>query len=470
MTGPRRRIAIVGGTAAGPAAAAEASRTDPDADITMFEAGPEISWGVCELPMFLSGEVEREEDLVLFRPEDFTKRYGVRVETGTRVESIDPDRLELVVRTDRGSRSAHRFDAVVLATGTKAVVPAGLEVDAPNVVTLRTIADGRALRHHLAEHDVHHAVVIGGGYLGIEAAEALHLQGVRVTLLQRGEQLMGRSLDEHLAGVLCERLRRAGITVRFEAAEGFDVRSDGRVQAVRTAAGEKIGCQAVILGTGVAPNSDLAKGAGLSLGVDDVIAVDDGLATSARGIWACGDCIAQQDPVTGRRIWVPLALPAYHSGHVAGRNAARRGRGAPAFMRAVVPVYGLRVFDTEVAVVGQGREHLEAAGFDPVEVRVDQVNRASLLKHDRIHMTLTADASSGRLLGARFVGGPGTALRANAVSMAVRMSATARDLYDLDTVYTPRIAPMHDVLTVAARAVRKKLPDVTDRSARGDRR
>ncbi len=115
MTGNRRRIAIVGGTAAGPAAAAEASRTDPEADITLFEAGPVISWGVCELPMVLSGEIERADDLVVFEPEDFTSRYGVRVKTGTRVESIDTDRLELTVRSDAGPSETRRFDAVVLA-------------------------------------------------------------------------------------------------------------------------------------------------------------------------------------------------------------------------------------------------------------------------------------------------------------------------------------------------------------------
>ncbi|NNF03510.1 MAG: FAD-dependent oxidoreductase [Rhodothermales bacterium] len=457
MTRARRRIAIVGGTAAGPAAAAEASRTDPDADITMFEAGPDISWGVCELPMLLSGEIERADELIVFEPDQFKDRYGVQVETGTRVESIEAETLTLDVRSEDGQVSTRRFDAVVLATGTRAVIPDGLRTDAPNVTLLRSIGDARRIREQLRDHSVHHAVVVGGGYLGIEAAEALHIQGVRVTLLQRGDRLMGRVLGDELAHVLSDRLTRAGVNIRFETATGLDVRSDGRVQAVRTAAGEKIGCQAVILGAGVAPNSELARDAGLALGVADAVSVNERLATSAHGIWACGDCITQADPVTKRSIWVPLALPAYRSGHVAGRNAARRGRGKPATMKSVVPVYGLRVFDTEVAVVGSDREGLRAAGYEPVDVYASQVNRASLLEHDRIHMSLTADRSTGRLLGGRFVGGAGAALRANALSMAVRLGATADDLYDLDTVYTPRIAPMHDVLTVAGRQMQKAL-------------
>lgn len=453
----RRRIAIIGGTAAGPAAAAEASRTDPEADITMFDAGPEISWGVCELPMLVSGEVGQPHDLVVFEPNAFFERYGVRVETNTRVESLDADRLELAVRGPDDRVSTRRFDAVILATGTRAVVPEGLQTDAPNVTLLRTIADGARMREHLRRHDVHHAVVVGGGYLGIEAAEALCLRGVRVTLLQKGDRLMGRALGDELAGVLLERLRRAGITVRFEAATGFDRRSDGSVQAVTTTAGEKIGCQAVILGAGVAPNARLGTEAGLRLGAAGSIDVDERMATSARGVWACGDCVPQTDPVTGKKVWVPLALPAYRSGHVAGRNATRSGRGAAAVMPPVLPVYGLRVFDTEVAVVGPSPADLRAAGLDPVQVHVDQVNRASLLAHERIHMTLTADAASGRLLGARFVGGPGTALRANAVSMAIRLGGTADDLAGLDTVYTPRIAPMHDVLTLAGRVMNRRL-------------
>jgi NADPH-dependent 2,4-dienoyl-CoA reductase/sulfur reductase-like enzyme len=334
---PTRRIIVVGGVAAGPAAVAEARRTDAEAEIILIERGGDISYSACEMPIFLAGELSGADRLVRYTAERFAARFQCSVRLHTEVVSVEPATRHVEVVDGRtGERESLWYDALVLATGVEAVVPDALRTASHHVHVLRRLEDARVIRRHLETAKKGHVVVIGAGYVGLDGVEAFHRAGWRCTLLASGGRILGDALDSEAAGWVRTALERDGVAVRDERAVGLDVDSDGSVRAVRTDKGERIGCQMVLVATGTRANVGLAKQAGLKLGPAGGLLVQDTLQTSESAIWACGDVVDFTDLITGNPVHAPVALNAFRSGRVAGRNAARGGRGRPARMAPVV--------------------------------------------------------------------------------------------------------------------------------------
>jgi len=462
------RLAVVGGTAAGPAAAVEAVRHG--ADVVLFEAGPHVSVGACEIPYHVAGQLGGAS-LIVRTPAQLGAD-GVDVRTRHRVTALDPGRGRLTVDAlDFGSTHEERFDRLILATGARARRLGIPGEDAAGVFPLRTLADADALRAWLDAEDVRHVVVAGGGYVGVEMAEALRARGLRATILDGHGRVLAGALDPSLAAPMDAAVRAAGVTVRAERPVEILADGAGRVRAVRTDRRELIGCQAVVVAVGVEPVTELAAAAGIRLGATGGIATDDAMRTSHRAVWACGDVAEVPRAVDGRRILWPLAPVGRRTARVAARNAASRATAAPETVAPIAASAAVRVFGVEAATVGLSLAEAIAAGLDAVAETIWAGSRTHHFPGRRaVGVRLVAERGSGRLLGGQLVGAEGAALRANVLVPMIRAGATARALAeDTDLVYNPPLAPAVDPLRVAAREV-QKLAEQGTTGARGRRR
>lgn len=455
---PKRRVIIIGGVAAGTAAAAEARRANPEAEIWLVDRGPDVSYSACEMPMFIAGDVASDERLSRYTAAEFAERFSVDVRVNTRVESIDTEtRHVALVDEITGSTEKAWYDALVVATGVRAHLPESLRAASHHVHVLRRLEDARALRRRLEADPSGHAVIAGSGYVGLDGVEALTGAGWRVTLLASGGRVLKHGLDPEMSQHVVRWLSDRGVQVRAERATGMDVSPDGRIRAVRTDTGERIGCDLVLAATGTRPNSELAVAAGIKVDEQGGILVNASLQTSASAVWACGDVVSYEELITGTRQMVPLALNAFRSGRVAGRNAARGGLGRPSTMQSVIHAAGVSVAGLEIGHTGLTLEEASLRGLDAVAADIRHRSASSNAPNKPLHVRLVAERGSRRILGGQVIGEEGAAQRTNTLTALLRSGATVEDVYAVDYLYTPKLAPAHDALFVAARQLQKKL-------------
>ena len=454
------RIAVVGGLAAGPAAAAEARRRAPEAEVVVFEEGPHTSVGTCEIPYYLAGDLRPGTDLEVLSPRELERTRGVRVFARHRVTALDVGAGHLTVDAlDYGATREEPFDRLILATGARA---RRLDVegdDAAGVFTVRDLVDTQRIGRWLETEPVRHVMVVGGGYIGLEMAEAMRKRGLRATILDPAGRVLNRTVACEASDLMDRAVARAGVAVRPELATAVLQDDGGRVRAVRTDRGELVGCQMVVVSVGVEPRAELAEAAGLRLGDQGGVAVDDEMRTSARRVWACGDVVQVPRAPDGRRVLWPLATAARRTARVAARNAASGG--AADTFRPVAGAVGVCAFGIEVGSVGLSMAQARDAGFDAVAADVRHVSRVGSFPECRpIDVRLVAERGTGRLLGGQLVGAEGAALRANVLVPLVRSGATVRELAeDLDLIYNPPLAPAVDPLKVAASAAMRQVRD-----------
>jgi NADPH-dependent 2,4-dienoyl-CoA reductase/sulfur reductase-like enzyme len=452
------RIAVIGGLAAGPAAAAEAVRTNPDAEVVLYEQGAHISIGACEIPYYVGDWIEERQQLVVLTPRQFEDTRGGTVKTRHRVTAIRPRERKLTVEAlEFGSVHEERFDRFILAVGARAR-RLGLDgEDAPNVFTVRGYEDAVALKSYLDAERVRHAVVVGGGYIGVEFAEVFRSRGVRVTILEQAGRALPKTLSDELAPPFSEAVRAGGVTVREEVPTAFATDRYGRVNAVHTDQKEIIGCDLVLVAIGLEPRTELASAAGVKLGRTGAIAVDDGMQTNVANVWACGDCIEVPRVLDGKPVYFPLAPVGRRSARVAARNAASRARGSRARFASITRSIGVCAFGMEVARVGATVEEAREAGIDAVACAVRYWSRTRMYpKAKPIWVRLVVERGTGRLLGGELVGQEGAGLRADVLVPLIREEYTARRVLDeIDLIYNPPIAPAVDPLLVAASAAAK---------------
>lgn len=448
------RIAVIGGLAAGPAAAAEAKRRAPEARVVLFEEGPHISVGTCEMPYRIGGVVD--DDLVVLTPEAMERTRGVEVRVRHRVTALDARRGRLTVEAlDFGATREDTFDRVILATGARARRLGAPGEDAAGVFSVRDLVDTEAIERWLDTEPVRHVVIVGGGYIGLEMAEAMRHRGLRATILDTHGRVLGSTIPCEASDLMDRAVAGAGVLVRAEAATEILADDAGRVRAVRTDRGELVGCQMVIVSIGVEPRTELAVAAGLRLGDMGGLAVDDHMRTSAARVWACGDVVQIPRAPDGRRVLWPLATTARRTARVAARNAVSRGH-ADRF-EPFAGAVAVRAFGIEVGSVGLSLARALDAGFDAVAADVRHWSRtAAFPGSSPIDVRIVAERGSGRVLGGQLVGAEGAALRANVLVPLVQSGATVEALAeDLDLVYNPPVAPAVDPLKVAAsRALR----------------
>ncbi len=460
------RIAIIGGLASGPAAAAEASRLG--AEVVLFEQQPHVSVGACEIPYYLGRTLRPGATLEVLTPEALARKKGITVHVRHRVTSIDPARGRLTVEAlDFGSTREESFDRIILATGARARRLGVPGDDAPGVFSLRHLDDALDLDRWLSTEDVRHVVIAGGGYIGLEMAEAMRDRGLRATILDPKGRVLPSGFEAVVTGQMQDAVRAAGVAVRGERVTEVRTDATGRVSAVRTDRGELVGCQALIVAIGVVPRTEMARAAGLKIGASGGIWTDAGMRTSARTVWACGDAAEVSRTVDGARLVWPLAPTSRQTARVAARNAASRG-GTGAAFAGVTGAVGVRAFGVEVASVGVTLPEALAAGLDAECQQIRGLSRVGQMPGAvPIDVRLVAERGSGRLLGGQLCGREGAALRADVLVPLVRMGATARDLAeDMDLIYTPPVAPSVDPLRRCAERLVRALDAAGPRRSR----
>ena len=464
----KNRILVVGGVAGGASCAARARRLCESCEIVMFDRGPFVSFANCGLPYHVGDVIEEEEKLLVAKPDLFRERFNIEVHTESEVTAIHRDAREIEVCDLRSGRTRReRYDALVLSPGAQAVRPPLPGIDLPGIYVVRTIPDTRRIREALV--GASRAVVIGGGFIGLEMAENLVRRGLGVTLVELEPQVMP-TLDPEMAAYLADHLVDKGVTLKLgSGVEGFGAR-DGGGLAVRVSGGEPIDADLVILAIGVRPEVALAERAGLALGEAGGIRVDDQLRTSDPRIFAVGDVIEVRDIVTGAVRPLALAGPANRQGRIAaasvhralGSESARTRREGIRF-RGVQGTAVCGVFDLTVATTGASERALQRAGIAYERVYLHPGNHVGYYPGaSPIHMKLLFAPDDGRILGVQAVGEAGVARRVDVIAMALQMGATVFDLEECELCYAPQYGAAKDPVNlagmIAANHLRGDLP------------
>jgi len=463
MSSQPKRIVIIGGVAAGMKVAARARRLDPDARITVIERGFQVSYGACALPYYVEGlfhdldEVRQTTNGTLRDEAFFARVKGVEVRSGCEALAIDRERREVTLRTlADGSESRLGYDALVLATGNRPIVPQLPGIGLAGVHPLKSMEDAAAIAGRVRPGS--RAVVVGGGLIGLEMAAALRSRLVHVTLLEMQPQVLASALDAELAAQVQRELRRQGVELRLGEALQRLEGEDGEVTRVVTAAGE-YPAQLVVLALGVRPETTLARQAGLSLGTTGAIAVDAGLRTSDPQIWAAGDCVENRDLLSGRPCYVPLGSTANKQGRIVADNICGRAASFPGILGTLL----VKVFGLNVGRTGMSEAEARQQGLDPVTVIAASPDKAHVYPGAKpILVKLVASRHDRKLLGAQILGPGEVAKRIDSLVTALSFGATIDQLAQLDLGYAPPYSAAMDPLHQAANALRNKLDGLAD--------
>jgi len=445
--GARRRVVIVGGVAGGASCAARLRRLDESVEIVMFDRGPYVSFANCGLPYYVGNVISDERRLLVASRELFLQRFNVEVQTETEVTAIDRSARTIVARDLRtGDSRTERYDVLVLSPGAAPIRPPLPGVDSPGVFAVRTIPDSRRIRSWISDHNAKRAVVVGGGFIGLEMVENLIHRELSVAILEKLPQVMP-PLDAEMAVPLMEHLVAKGVQLHLgDGLAGIEARVGGGLVVV-TESGARLPADLVILAIGVRPETGLAKDCGLKLGPRGGIAVDAQMRTSDPNIWAVGDVVEVQDVLTGQETVLPLAGPANRQGRVAAESIAGRGtrfRGVQA--TAVVGVLGLTVASTGASEKGLRRAG--AAGFEKVYLHPGQ-HAGYYPGASPIHLKLLFSVPDGRILGAQAVGLEGVDKRIDVIATAIQFNGTVHDLAEAELCYAPQFGAAKDPVNLA---------------------
>jgi NADPH-dependent 2,4-dienoyl-CoA reductase/sulfur reductase-like enzyme len=445
------RFVIVGGDAAGMSAASRAKRIVPQAEVTVFEQGYDVSYSACGMPYSIANPERSMRELVVREASAFRDKQGVDVQLGCRVQGIDPGAGRVFGTTSEGQAFEREYDKLLLATGASAIRPDLPGFDLPGVEVLKSLEHGRRIKDYLARHRVRRAILVGMGYINLEMAESLRTLGIEVAMVKPGPELLPW-MDRSLAGMVQGELEEHGV----ELYPGWGIqRIESRAERLHVLCEEgALSGDFVLVGVGVQPNSQLAADAGLELGPERAIAVDRSLRTNDPNIFAAGDCADAYHVVTGGKTFIPLALRANRAGRAAGDNAC----GGAVRLDGVAGTSVFRVLGLEVATTGINTDEAREHGFDPAEISIASRSRAHGHPGSRtIRVAMTGDRRSGRLLGAQMVGAEGVAHRINAAAVALHAGMDVEAFSQTDLAYAPPFGPVWDPLLTAARQLLKKL-------------
>lgn len=441
------RLVVIGGDAAGMSAASQARRrrSPAEMEIIALERSNWVSYSACGEPYYVAGYVEPLERLVARTPEAFAA-MDIEVRTRHEAVSIDLDRRAVrVADLDAGDSFSLGFDQLMIATGARPVRPPINGADLPGVYGLHTLDDAALLRA-AADRGPGNAVVVGGGYVGLEAAEAFHARGWKTTVLTSGEAVLDRTLDPDLGGQVAEAMENMGIRVvtgtRVECINGEE-----RVSSVGCD-DETHPAEAVVLGLGFRPESELARQAGVGVGETGAVAVDDRQRTDRDGVWSGGDCAEARHLITGAPVNYHLGTIANKAGRVAGINI---GGGEARFPGALGTAI-TKVRELEISSTGLRASDAAAAGLRAVVGEAKGTTAAGYWP-DAAPMTIrvAAEEGTGRILGAQVVGGPGAGKRIDVFAAAIWSGMTAQDLAWADLAYAPPFSGVWDLIHIAAR-------------------
>ena len=439
------KVVIIGGVAGGATAAARLRRLDEEAEIVVLERTGYVSYANCGLPYYVGGVITDRDELTLQTPEGFRRRFGIDVRVGHEALAIRPAEHRVEVRRlADGDTYTETYDKLILSPGARPVLPGLPGEDDPRVFTLRTVEDTLRIREYLDTHPVRRAVVVGGGFIGLEAAENLLHAGAATTLLQRGSQVLP-PLDGDMAAEVHAYLRGCGLDLRLNArVTGFLPGADGL--SVTLEGGESIPADLVLLGIGVTPDSALAREAGLALGVKGTIAVDEHMRTSCPDIYAVGDAVEVRHFVSGVKSHIALAGPANKQGRIAADHIC----GIPSTFTGSQGTSVIKLFAMTAASTGLNEKLAKAVGVDYGKAVTYSASHATYYP-GASNMTVKTlyDPATGRILGAQIVGFDGVDKRMDVLAAAIRAGLTADGLTELDLAYAPPYGSAKDPVNMA---------------------
>jgi NADPH-dependent 2,4-dienoyl-CoA reductase/sulfur reductase-like enzyme len=451
----RTRMVVVGGDAAGMSAATQARRRRKPAEleIVAFERGRHVSYSACGLPYYAGDVVKDWHDLVARTTEEFAEQ-DIQVRTGHEVDAVDLEARRVRVRDlDAGRVVEEPWDVLVVATGSEPLRPPIDGIDLPGVYGLSVLQDGIDLRRAV-DAGPERAVIVGGGYIGLEAAEALVNRGIPTALVEAAPQVMGR-IDPDMGELVSQAVRDIGVELHLEE-EVEAIEGDDRVRAVRTAA-RTLDADLVVLGLGTRPAAGLAEASGIELGPSGAIAVNPRMQARHDGVWAAGDCAEAQHLVSGKPVSYHLGTIANKQGRICGINIG----GGYATFPGVLGTAVSKVCEVEVARTGLSEAELGPLGLRWEQAVVESTTRAGYFPGaEPITTKVLAERRSGRLLGAQIVGREGAAKRIDVFATALWNRMTVAEMVNMDLSYAPPFSPVWDPVLIAVR----KLAEQVDQS------
>ena len=445
-----KRILIVGGVAGGASAAARARRLSEDAEIVLIERGEHISFANCGMPYHIGGAIPDRDQLLVQTPEGLRTRYRIDVRTRTEARGIDRQARTIRLRNlDTGEERAEPYDVLILSPGAEPVRPPVPGADLPQVFTLRSLTDmdriKAAVDNIAAPGASPHAVVVGGGYIGLEMTEALRRRGVGVTLIELAPQVMPLA-DAEMVAPIHQQLSLRGVDLRLGTSLTAIRPAAGGGVSVLTSAGDSVAANLVILAIGVRPEATLAREAGLEIGPTGGIVVNEHMRTADPAIYAVGDAVEVTNLVSGQPSFIPLAGPANRQGRVAADNCF----GRPSVYRATQGTAICKVFDLAIGMTGMSERALKRAGRPCEKVYVHPASHAGYYPGAApLSIKLLFDPRDGKILGAQAVGADGVDKRIDVLAVAIRAGLTVEDLRDLELSYAPPYGSAKDPVNYA---------------------
>lgn len=435
-------LLIIGGVAAGATAAARARRIDNDVNITLLEAGADVSFANCGLPYFIGRDIEYRSSLILASEETFDDQYKVKVHTNTEAIEIDRSKKQVKARnTKTGVEKHFSYDALILAQGGKPVVPPLPGVDKDHVFQLWTLADMDKIDAYITDKEPKKAVVVGGGFIGLEMVEALAKRGMAVTLVEMAPQVMP-NLEGEFAGFITKELQDFGVKLKL--GKSLKAIEDKRVLLND---GSTVDTDFVLLSVGVRPTLQLAKDAGLEIGKAGGLQVDTTLRTSDPSIYAAGDMVEILHTINGKSVRMPLAGPANRQGRIAGENAL----GGSRTYKGVSGTSVVKVFEAVAGSTGMGLKAARDAGFDADAVVVHKASHTSYYPgSQKVSLMLVYDRKTKKVLGAQAAGRVGVDKRLDVIATAIAGGLTLEDLAELDLAYAPPFNSPNGPVNMAA--------------------
>lgn len=439
------KVVIVGGVAGGASAAARIRRLDESAEIIVFEKTGYISYANCGLPYYIGDVITDSSDLTLQTPESFWTRFRILVKVNHEVTNIDVTQKTVTVKNLlTGTEWEEPYDKLLLSPGAKSVRPNLPGIDSEKIFSLRTVEDTFRIHDYLEKTKVQSAVIVGGGYIGIEVAENLKEKGLNVTIVQRPNQLMN-TLDYDMASFVHSKLRAKGISLRLNS-NVTSFRQDGERIVTLLEDNSEIAADMVLLAIGVAPENSLAKQAGLKLGVKGSIVVNDRMETSVQDIYAVGDAIQVKHFVTEEDTVIALAGPANKQGRIAADNIC----GGDSHYQGSMGSSIIKIFDMTVAGTGLTEKVAKSMGIDCESVVLSPASHAGYYPGAKVMtMKVVFEKDTWKLLGAQIVGTEGVDKRLDVLATAMHAGMKANMLKDLDLAYAPPFSSAKDPVNMA---------------------
>jgi len=444
-----KEIIVIGGNAAGSAAAAKAKRTNPDAHVTMFEAGEYISTGTCEIPYVLSGDIKSYKDLLFFDTKSFREMKGVDVYIKHRVEEINRKEKEIkVLDLYNGTTHFYKYDKLIIATGAKPKSLKQFSIPAKNSFTLKDIPDLVKVNEYIRTNDVKNIFMIGSGYIGLEAADVLNTAGFNVTVIEKENHPLPAAEPE-IQLLIEEILAKNNVRFLGGVKNLKPNYSEDKIESI-TIDGRIIEVDMIIVSVGFQPNSDLAKKAKLEIGEYGGIRVDATLKTSDPHIYAAGDCIEIINEVTKRPFYLPLATVSHDYAHIAGENAAGRNKR----VNPVVKNISVKLWDKFLISVGLSSSEVKENKFKFKAETETAYNRVNVMpESEKVFGKIIYEEESKRILGASFLGGEEVSGYGDLISALIRVKQSAKILRDINYNYTPPLSPHINLLSLLGRKI-----------------